>query len=493
VDTFLLSEHEARTALATAERQPLVVDLDGTLVRTDTVLESLVGALTQPVKLLRALGLLRQGKARLKRELAALAAPDAALLPYNRQLLAYLRTERDSGRPIILATGADRRIALAVADHLDLFDAVLSSDGIINLTGEAKLAAIREALGGRPFTYIGNAHADLPIWRESHRAIVVDASPSVAREAAALAQIEATFDAREPWPKALLRAMRPHQWVKNLLVFVPIMTARPITDFDGWVHAVLMFIAFSCTASGIYIINDLCDLSADRRHPKKRDRAFASGALPIGIGIAAAPLLIAVGLGFSLFAGTVPVLICYAATSVGYSFYFKTQPLVDVFMLAGLYTIRLIGGGLASGYPVSLWLMAFSSFLFLGLALVKRVAELQEIGDREKRRVMGRGYRPGDVRVLETMGIAAAFVTSMVLALYVQSELVVGVDRRATLAWAIVPLMLMWQCRIWLATSRGRMHHDPIVFAARDWVSWLVAVCSFGVLLLGNKISLFAL
>ena len=168
-------------------------------------------------------------------------------------------------------------------------------------------------------------------------------------------------------------------------------------------------------------------MSADRRHPKKRDRAFASGALPIGIGIAAAPLLIAVGLGFSLFAGTVPVLICYAATSVGYSFYFKTQPLVDVFMLAGLYTIRLIGGGLASGYPVSLWLMAFSSFLFLGLALVKRVAELQEIGDREKRRVMGRGYRPGDVRVLETMGIAAAFVTSMVLALYVQSELVVGV------------------------------------------------------------------
>ena len=188
------------------------------------------------------------------------------------------------------------------------------------------------------------------------------------------------------------------------------------------------------------------------------------------------------------------VLAAYAAISIAYSLYFKSRPLVDVFMLAGLYTIRMIGGGVATGHYVSLWLLAFSSFLFLSLAIVKRVAELQTMSAAsEKSRVAGRGYRAGDIRILEQMGVAASFVTSLVLALYVQSELIGGAERSPTLSWAIVPLILFWQCRIWLATSRGRMHHDPIVFAARDWVSWLVVACSFGALLLGNKISIAAL
>jgi 4-hydroxybenzoate polyprenyltransferase len=178
--------------------------------------------------------------------------------------------------------------------------------------------------------------------------------------------------------------------------------------------------------------------------------------------------------------------------SLAYSFYFKAQPLVDVFLLAGLYTVRLIGGGVATGYQVSLWLLAFSSFLFLSLAIVKRVAELQELARREQRKAAGRGYRAGDVPILQAMGMAATFVTSLVLALYVQAEISVGA-RGPTLSWAIVPLMLFWQCRIWLATARGRMHHDPIVFAARDWVSWLVTLCSFGVLLLGDKVGIFSL
>src|SRR5262249_1983887 len=282
-------------------------------------------------------------------------------------------------------------------------------------------------------------------------------------------------------------------WVKNLLVFVPIVTARALTDFGGWFEAVLMFFAFGLTASGIYLINDLCDLAADRQHPKKRHRALASGALPLPVALAAAPLLIAAGFALGAAAASLPVLAVYAGMSVAYSFYFKTQPLVDVFLLAGLYTIRLIGGGVATGYHVSLWLLAFSSFLFLSLALVKRVAELQELVKRDKRKVAGRGYRAGDIPILEAMGMAASFVTSLVLALYVQAEMSHGNAYGPTLSWAIVPLILFWQCRIWLATARGRMHHDPIVFAARDWVSWLVTICSFGVLLLGDKISITAL
>jgi 4-hydroxybenzoate polyprenyltransferase len=302
------------------------------------------------------------------------------------------------------------------------------------------------------------------------------------------------------WTRDLLCAMRPHQWVKNLLVFVPIITARAIGDLGGWADAALMFAAFSCAASGIYLVNDLCDLDADRLHPKKRDRPFASGTLPLYVGFIAAPLLLLAGAVFAAAAAALPVLACYAAMSIAYSFYLKSQALIDVFLLAALYTIRMIGGGLASGHHVSLWLLAFSSFMFLSLAIVKRVAELQSLNAApnriselrggvagKERNIAGRGYRLGDRQILELMGVASSFVTSLVLALYVQSELSPLGSHQPTLAWGIVPLILFWQCRIWLVTARGQMHHDPVVFAARDWVSWLVAAGSFAMLLLDGK------
>jgi 4-hydroxybenzoate polyprenyltransferase len=486
------------------DHQPLVVDLDGSLVRSDTLVECFVAVLRHPVKLARALFALRRGKAALKAVLAEIAALDPALLPYNRELLAFLRDEQKRGRPLILATAADSRIAVAVAQHLDLFDAVLASDGAVNLAGAAKRAAIQKALAGRDFTYIGNERRDLAIWREAAGAITVDASPRLERAVAKIAPIERAFRGRTAWPKALLRAMRPHQWIKNLLVFVPLVTARAIGDMAGWGEAALMFAAFSLTASGIYLVNDLCDLAADRQHPQKCARPFASGALPLQIGLALAPLLIGAGAVIAAATGTLPVLALYAVLSLGYSLYLKSQPLVDVFVLATLYTIRLIGGGVATGYTVSLWLLAFSSFLFLSLAIVKRVAELQALANRERRalarletvdgpqhKVAGRGYLASDSHILELMGVAASFVTSLVLALYVQSEIMPAGDHRPTLAWGIVPLILFWQCRLWLATMRGEMHHDPILFAARDWVSWVVTIASFALLLFGAKIPLF--
>ena len=489
------------------DRPPLVVDLDGSLVQTDTLVECFVAALRHPVRLARALLALRRGKAALKAALANIAAPDAALLPYNRALLDFLRDEHERGRALILATATDRRIAIAVAHHLDLFDAVLASDGVVNLAGPAKLAAIRKALAGRDFAYVGNEHRDLAVWRDAAGAITVDASPRLARAVSQIVPIERSFRRPTAWPKALFCAMRPHQWVKNLLVFVPLITARALGDIAGWAEAMLMFAAFSLTASGIYLVNDLCDLSADRQHPKKCARPFASGALPLQIGLAAAPLLLLAGATIASAAGALPVLVIYAAMSLAYSFYFKSQLLIDVFLLAGLYTIRLIAGGIATGYTVSLWLLAFSSFLFLGLAMVKRVAELQAaarrerpkiaqlegVANRDEHRIAGRGYVAGDAHILELMGIAASFVTSLVLALYVQSEIMPLGDHRPTVAWGIVPLILFWQCRIWFVTMRGGMHHDPIVFAARDWVSWLVTIASFAMLLFGSKVAIFAL
>lgn len=488
-------DETGRTAILAARQdpprtigRPLVVDLDGSLVRTDTLLEGVLALAKRPLALLRALFALRHGKARLKQELAAAANLDAARLPYNQEVLSYLREQQAAGHLLVLATAADRKTAQAVAHHLDLFDRVLASDGQTNLKGSAKLAAIRDSIGEAPFAYVGNSRADLAVWRAAERGVCVNTRPGVARAAARATVIERSFAADAAWPAELLRAIRPHQWAKNLLVFVPLVAARAIADLAGWGDAVVMFIAFCCTASGIYLVNDLLDLAADRQHPSKRQRPFASGALPLHIGLITAPLLMLTGFGLGFAVGALPILLLYAAASCAYSLWLKSRSLVDVFMLAALYGMRLLAGGVATGYHVSLWLLGFSSFLFLGLAMVKRVAELMTLPAGEKRRAAGRGYRAEDRQIIELMGVASSFVASLVLALYVQSELSSTVDRTPTLSWIIVPLLLFWECRIWLATSRGRMNDDPIVFAARDWVSWVVALCCFGVLLLDHVI-----
>jgi len=487
-DAVTLSPATAEHAESRNAGPALVVDLDGSLVRTDTLLECALALAKKPLVLLRALAALRHGKARLKQELAAAAELDPARLPYNEALLAYLRERQGEGRLLVLATGADRRMAEAVAAHLDLFDIVLASDGDTNLTREAKAAAIRDRLGDRPFAYVGNSRADLAVWQEAAAGICVNARAGVARACARTTAIEHAFPPEASRLPALLRAIRPHQWAKNFLVFVPLVAARAVGDVAGWVEAVAMFVAFCCTASGIYLVNDLLDLAADRQHASKSRRPFASGALPLEAGLIAAPLLILAGLSLSVLVGALPVLLCYAAGSCAYSMWLKSRPLVDVFMLAALYGMRLLAGGIATGYHVSLWLLAFSSFLFLSLAMVKRVAELRTLPRGERKRAAGRGYRAEDIEIIQLMGVASSFVASLVLALYVQSELASAADRSATFSWVIVPLVLFWECRVWLATSRGRMNEDPIVFAARDWVSWIVAICCFGVLLMDQLV-----
>ena len=260
------------------------------------------------------------------------------------------------------------------------------------MTGEKKLAAIRRSVGNRPFSYVGNHQDDLTIWREAKSGIVVNSSKSIERAAGKITELEAVLSEGTDWPRLLLRAMRPYQWSKNLLVFVPIVTARAMDDLHGWAIAVLMFIAFSCAASATYLLNDLRDLAADREHPRKRKRPFAAGVLPLQVGLVTSPLLLLVAIGLGAFAGALPIILIYLLASIAYAFYFKSWPLADIFMLAGLYTVRLFGGGTASGHRVSLWLLAFSSFLFLSLALVKRVSELTARPPGSTSRVAGRGY-----------------------------------------------------------------------------------------------------
>jgi 4-hydroxybenzoate polyprenyltransferase len=466
---------------------PLCVGLDGTLVHCDTLVESLAAGMRDRRTWRAFLMLLTKGRAAMKKEMARIAPVDASTLPYNDSLLEYLRTEKERGRELVLVTAADRSTAEAVNAHLRLFDRVLASDGRQNLKGARKAHALVDLFGEKGFVYAGNDRNDLLVWRHAGGVIVVNAGRSVAARAAELAHVERHVKRNHSQGRAIISALRPHQWVKNFLVLVPIATAHALDDASAWAGAGWTFAAFCATASGIYILNDLSDLRADRIHPRKRHRPFASGALslPLGLGVSAG--LLGVGMLFAAQAGVITLIILYAAMSLSYSLWLKEFPLVDVFVLAGLYTLRLFAGGEASGYSVSLWLLGFSSFFFLSLALVKRVSEIMALAGGSAPR---RGYLGRDISVLQLMGIASGFTSIVVLALFVQDEATSLQYSSPALLWSTVPLILFWICRIWLSTARDYMHDDPIVYAAKDWVSWLVMLAVFVALTAAKTLTL---
>jgi 4-hydroxybenzoate polyprenyltransferase/phosphoserine phosphatase len=462
---------------------PLCVDLDGTLIRSDMLMETAL-ALLPRAEFWRSLPSLANGRAAFKRRLATAARFDPALLPYRQDLRQYLAEQRALGRRIVLVTASDAILARRIAEHVGLFDEVIASDGHRNLKGEAKAQLLVARFGRGGFDHIGDSRADLPVWRQARRALVVDPG-RLMRRALRDVPVERVFgEASAVW-RGLCQAARPHQWVKNLLVFVALFVSGAALDGRALGHALLAFVAFCATASGIYMVNDLADLAADRRHPRKRRRPFASGMVPIPLGLGAAALLLAAGATLAQAAGITLLVLLYLILSLSYSLRLKEFPLVDVFVLAALYTVRLLAGGVATGHFVSLWLLAFSGLLFLSLALVKRVGELNAagLGGGPSRR----DYTQGDLLILQMFGCCTAVGASLVLALFVQSETTAARYASPALLWGIVPLTLFWQCRIWLSTARGYMHDDPIVYAARDWVSWLVVLAAAAVVVLARS------
>jgi 4-hydroxybenzoate polyprenyltransferase len=452
--------------------------MDGTLLRIDTLPEALFAAAFANWRVLPQVpGWLSQGKAQLKQELAQRWQFDPAGLPYNRPLLEWLRAQHEAGRKLVLCTASHALVAQRVADHLGLFDAVIATEGGLNLRGDAKAEALGRRFGKGGFVYVGNDATDFAVWDQAAAAVLVNTSGTVRHEARARYAIEAEFDDGVIDPlklaRASLRAMRPYQWVKNALCLVPVIASA---DFSpaAWLGTLLITLAFCLTASGIYLINDISDLAADRAHPRKRHRPFASGEVPVAVGLLLCPILLLAGVVMGWASGALLALGAYVIASLAYNIWLKEQPLIDVFVLAGLYTVRLFGGGEASGHPVSLWLLGFSSFLFLSLAFIKRVSELLRISATPARAAMRRGYLTDDTAMLQMFGCASTFTSAIVLALYVQSDAVERVYVNPAMLWAAVPLLLFWQCRLWLSTARGYMHDDPIVYAARDWVSWAV-------------------
>lgn len=457
---------------------PVYVDLDGSLVATDCLVESLVQLLRRrPGDGLRVLPRLLGDRAALKAWVAARAQPDPSRLPYRPEVLAWIRAAREQGRPVVLATASHESVARAVAAHLGLFDDVLASDDVTNRKGDLKREAIEKHAGSRPFDYLGNDRADLPVWRAAGRALVAAPSAATRAAAAAVGDVEVVVE-RGSALRALWRAARPYQWSKNALVAVPLVLAhRPEADLAAKVG--LVFACFCAISSSTYLWNDVLDVEADRAHPRKRQRPFASGALSIPLGLGVAGVGVALGLGTAalLLPGAATLaLATYLGLTLAYSLDLKERLFVDVLVLAGLYTVRVLAGGFAAGVPVSPWLLAFSLFFFLSLAFVKRYAELLGARDRRVDSLARRSYRVEDLGLVETMGVASGYLSVLVLGLYVSNDDVTRLYPRPELLWLVSPLMLYWITRMWFLARRRELDEDPVLFAVRDPASYVVGV-----------------
>lgn len=459
------------TAVPDTRPVPLVVDLDGTLVMGNLLVEAILALIKRTPQLVFLLPLwLLRGRAALKQEVAQRVDFDIATILLNQPFLEHLKLEKARGRPLVVITGGPEKWANIIAAALGLFDEVLVIDDVRDPGRRETLALLGERFGPGGFDYAGATAADAPIWQAARRATLVNASPRLVRWAAGHLAVEYVLPREAARVATYLRALRVHQWLKNLLLFVPLVTALRFTDVGAIIQLSIGFFAFSLCASSVYLLNDILDVHDDRRHPRKRKRPFAAGELSLADGAILIPVLLA---GAVLLATFLPpafgaVLAIYYATTLAYSFKLKQLEVVDILALALLYTTRVFAGGSAADITLTFWLLAFAVFVFLSLALAKRCAELVMLSKRGGEAASGRGYRVADLPLLYGMGTGAGYVAALVLGLYINSAQIEHGYANPEFLWILVPLLVYWITRVWLKTYRGEMHDDPLVFAARD-------------------------
>jgi 4-hydroxybenzoate polyprenyltransferase len=458
---------------------PLVVDLDGTLLRSDLLMETAMAFVrSKPLKVFKLLGWLLKGKAALKEGLALETQIDVSVLPYDPQVIELINAEKATGRMIVLATASHVSLAERIAEHLQLFDLVLASNANRNLSGNNKRDLLVAHYGEGGFDYIGNSSDDLPIWNVSRQAYVVNPDPGVEGRVKAMTQVEPTLRTNTASLRDWRKATRLHQWLKNALIFVPLLASHRFTQFDLMRDGVFAFFCFGLCASSVYILNDLLDLCDDRHHRSKCNRPFASGRLSIKAGLVAVPTLLIAAFGAALL--LLPwqfcaVMAAYYGLTLAYSLQLKRLMAVDVIVLAMLYTSRIIAGVAAFNLTLTFWILAFSMFIFLSLAMVKRYAELRDARVREVTTMArGRGYYPGDLDMIASLGASSGYLAVMVLALYIQDAKTTALYVTPHVIWLACPLLLFWVTRVWMLTHRGLMNEDPVVFAIRDRTSQLI-------------------
>jgi 4-hydroxybenzoate polyprenyltransferase len=459
---------------------PLVVDLDGTLILSDMLHESALSLLKiRPIDVFKIPFWLVRGKAALKKQLAESFTFDAAQLPYNVRLLEWLIDQKSNGVSLVLCTASDIRIAESVSSHLGIFDEVFASDGAINLVGPAKTKSLIDRYGLGGFDYAGNSNADLVVWQSSRNAIIVNASLKLENRARKTANVTEVFATCSSPVKTTLRVIRAHQWLKNLLLFAPLFAAHEAHILQSWWVLAIAFLSFSFCASAVYIANDLFDLDSDRQHPRKRERPFASGRTSALVGVGLVPFLLLtsailaqqIGQSYSIW------LLVYFTITCAYTWGLKRIVIVDCLTLGMLYTVRIVAGAAVIDKQLSFWLLAFSVFLFVSLAYVKRYAELNVQNFNGSKKSHGRGYLTSDAPLVQSLGISSGYASVLVLALYLNSESILTLYRRPEIMWAGVPIVLFWVNWMWLQAHRGQMHDDPILFAVKDKASLTAGVC----------------
>jgi len=466
---------------------PLAVDLDSTLISADLFWEGLFQLLRKnPLFIFLVMIWLCGGKARLKAEIARRIDFDASILPYREEFLDYLMTQKAMGRDLILVTATAEPFAQAVAQHLGIFSATHSSNDTLHLAARKKAQVLTDLYGRAGFDYAGNDRADIPVFEAARAAIVV--TPDFTAKGYQKYYGSQSFGSRPISVDTVLKMLSVHKWLKNLLVFAPAILAHQVLDARAMLESLLGFFAFCASASAIYIIKEIIDLPLDRQNDTRRNRPFANGTLsiPFGLTVSGGLMVLAITVCFALPPPFALVIGIYVVTTTAYSLAIKRMLLVDVLCLAGLYTLRIIGGKYAADLPLSFWLLAFSMFFFLSLGLVTRYVELQTSKVSKRDRIAGRGYRPEDLSIVGQAGIASAFTAALVLSLYFQSHEVIGYYSSPWLIWPLVPIVLYITVRIWVLAYRREMHEDPVVFIATDWRSLLFVGMGGAFLLIGS-------
>ena len=475
------------TAANTLSTKPLCVDLDGTLVATDVTVEGILEFLkTVPWKLFSLIGALMRGRPALKRFVARNVKIDASALPYRSQVLAEMRRARADGRQVLLVTASDQSVADAVGEHVDLIDEAVGTHSDTNLKGRHKAEYLVSRFGAGGFQYLGDSSADLPVWSAAGEAHMVAPSPSTRRRAQQSVAKAVVLVERPNKVRAAVKELRPHQWAKNVLLFVPLYFAHEYTNLDLVFAAVMAFFSFSFAASSIYVLNDLVDLPADRLHRSKRNRPLAAGTLSIADGVLLSAIALTISIALALLFVSPQfmwVVLGYVALTTAYSFYLKQQMIVDVLTLATLFTYRVMAGGVAVSVPLSEWLLAFSIFFFTSLAFVKRYSELIQAKADGRLSIKGRNYVPADMPIIVAAGLSSGFLAVLVFALYINTDAITAYYPRFQVLWGICLVLVYWIMRIWFLAARDQMHDDPVLFAVKDKISILagalVVACLF--------------
>ena len=460
----------------------LCLDLYGTLIRSDALFESIFQmAKVNPFLLLLVPIWLLKGKPNLKEEINKRIDFNAKYLPYNQGLIDYAISEKSNGRKIYLATASHISIAQKVAEHLNFFDGVYATKDGYNLKSNKKAKILNQEFGKGNYVYAGDAKVDFNIWKDSAAAIVVSNKSSFIDDVRDKFNIEKEFYNKSNLFKSILKEIRVYQWVKNILLFLPIVLAHTIDNITDLTNVLIGFFSFSISASFVYVLNDLLDLDSDRNHPRKKNRPLASGDLPIQIGIALVPILFIIGVGLSLLLNFKfqLILLAYILITTAYSFSLKKIPILDIIILATLFTSRIVAGAFAANVYLSMWILAFSMFFFMNLAVLKRYTELLVMKKNKQIKAVGRGYHIEDMGLLLSIGPAAGFLSVLVFVLYIDSSQATGLYSEPLVLWLIAPVFLYWISRIWHLSVRGNMTDDPIVFTGKDKVSYIVGLIIF--------------